>query len=367
MDQWTLFQTLFNGVDGLFLLAVQTNSAAMAAGVNAAMVSLVTVWFAATSAMDLFGQGNNDAVMACVRRAIRAAFVLGLLAAANYTSIFATYVLTTAPNELMGAFTGAAAQTGTTPAAFDKLLNGGWAATAILLKQLNWLQPSSILLAALALVEFAVGAVFIAIAFLTWMMAHIMLGLAIIIGPLFVACLLWEKAVYLFNAWVNALLSLTLAQVLVIGLLVLLLPVETQILQGILVLSQPVTGAAAIAAAPQVFATPDGSGVGYAMAGQAGSGDNDIAGQVHYFIEAALIYFAIGWLAPKVVALAERLTSGAAPGIAAFSAAAQARLASGASAIAGAAGRVAGIGGASGAAGGAAGMRSISPTGRAVG
>jgi hypothetical protein len=127
-----------------------------------------------------------------------------------YTAVFETFMLTTLPNELTAAVAGAQGAGAVTPATFDKRLNGGLTAVAEILKN-----------ASVGPEDGSVGALFIAIGFLVFIASHIMLGLAITVGPLFVAMPLWEKTVHLFSAWISTMLGLIMAQVLIVALLAL--------------------------------------------------------------------------------------------------------------------------------------------------
>jgi type IV secretion system protein VirB6 len=336
MNSWTFFQWIFDNFDAQFLGAVQANANNLVQAVQAPLLVGITVWLAATASIELYGAGT-DPVFMLVRKCVRAAIVLGLVGAAGYTAIFETFALTTLPNELTAAITGAQGDAGAlTPAAFDRLLQGGWIAVVEITKNISVWEPKTAILAIFAILIYGVGALFIAIGFLVFIASHIMLGLAITVGPLFVAMLLWEKTVYLFSAWISTLLALIMTQVLVVALLALLLTTETNLIQQIT-----------------------------ALGGANGANANDIGGQVHFMIEACLLYFMIGYLAPKIEKLAEALARGAAPGIAGLSAMAHGALGRGASA----AGSEAASGARAGAVGlarsGAAGMRSVTPASRA--
>jgi type IV secretion system protein VirB6 len=335
MDQWRLFAWIFDNFDTQFLAAVQGNANNLLAAVQTPLLLGVTVWLAGTSAVELYSPGT-DPIFMLVRKAIRGALVLGMVGAASYTAVFETFVLTTLPNELTAAIAGAGNGGAGTPAAFDKLLNGGWVAVAMILKNVSGWAPSTIILAIIAVAEFVIGGIFIAIGFLVYIASHIMLGLAITIGPLFVCALLWDKSVYLFDAWIKTLLAQVVTQVLIVAMLSVLLLTETNILTQINALNAP-----------------------------SGHNANDIAGQVHYMIESALLYFMIGYLAPKIVELAQALTRGAAPGIAGLSQRAHGAMSSGAKAVGNAALSGAKSAGTALGRAGAAGMRSITPAGKA--
>jgi type IV secretory pathway VirB6-like protein len=337
MDTWTLFQFLYETFDVQFLTAVNTNANNLLSALTAPLIVGVTVWLAGTMAIELYSPGAEP-LMLFVRKLIRAALVVGLITAAAYATIFEQFVLTTLPNELTAAITGNQSAGALTPDAFDKLLQGGWVSVVLILKNVSAWNPQSVILALLAVIEFGIGGLFIAVGFLVFIASHIMLGLTITVGPLLVCALLWDKTVYLFNAWISTILSLVLTQVLIVSLLALLLRTENNLLQ-------------------QMVAANSAGGVNF----------NDIGGQVHYFMESALLYFMIGYLSPKIAELAQSLTRGAAPGIAGASQMAHGMLGSAASRVGQDA--AAGAQAASGAtlSGGKAAMRSLTPAGKALG
>lgn len=335
MNSWTFFQTVFDGFDTQFLAAVQGMANALIAAVRTPLLVGVTIWLAGTTAIELYQPGNEPLLM-LVRKVIRAGFVLGLVGAAGYTAIFTTLMLTTLPNEITAAITGTGDAGALTPAAFDKMFSGGWVAVVQIWENLSAWSVKSIVVGLTATVEAVVGSFFIGIGFAVFVASHVMLGLVIIVGPLFVCMLLWEKTVYLFNAWISGMLALVMTQVLIVAMLGLLLTTETNILTQITALN-----------------------------GATGANANDVAGQIHYLIEAGILYFLIGYLSPRIAELAQALTHGAAPGISAFSQMAHGAVASGAMKAASKVADAAGSAGSALGSAGAAGMRSLTPAGRA--
>jgi type IV secretion system protein VirB6 len=335
MNSWQFFAYIFDNFDVQFLAAVQQMATALVNYVRAPLTAGIMLWIAGMSAIELYHPGSEP-LMGLFRKVIRAGLVLAMVGAANYTALFGTFALTTLPNEITAAITGAASGGALTPAAFDQMLGGGWAGLVQIWENLSNWSVKAMVIGMVAGAQFLVGAIFIAVGFVVFISSHIMLGLVIVVGPLFVCMLLWDKTVHLFNAWVAAILSLIVTQVLIVALLSLLLTTETNILNQITALN-----------------------------GAAGANANDVAGQMHYLVEATILFFMIGYLSPKIPQLAERLTGGAATGISAFSQMAHGAVASGAKAAGGGA-AASGVKAAGGglARAGAAGMRSLNPTGK---
>jgi type IV secretion system protein VirB6 len=335
VDEWNFFGFLYNNFAVQFLAAVQANAGNLASALQTPLLLGVTIWLAATSAMELL-QPGTDPMLMFVRKAIRAMLVIGLVTAANYTQVFCNFVITTLPNELTAAISGAKMAGTLTPHAFDALFQSGWVGVLGIVKNVSVWEPKTVILALFASLSFLVGAFFIAIGFLIFIACQILLGLAITVGPAFVCLLLWEKTVSYFTAWISVLAAGVMTQVLVVALLAVLMTTEQNIMQQI-----------------------------SAMNAASGGNANDIGGQVHYLIESALLYFMIGYLAPKVVELAQSMTGGATPGISALSQMAHSALSKGAGNVASAAGSGIKAAGAATGRAAAAGMRSIKPAGRA--
>lgn len=147
MNSWAFFQWIFDNFDAQFLGAVQANANNLVQAVQAPLLVGITVWLAATASIELYGAGT-DPVFMLVRKCVRAAIVLGLVGAAGYTAIFETFALTTLPNELTAAITGAQGGAGAlTPAAFDRLLQGGWIAVVEITKNISVWEPKTAILA----------------------------------------------------------------------------------------------------------------------------------------------------------------------------------------------------------------------------
>lgn len=333
MNEWTFYQFLFQSFDTQFLAAVQTGATNLLSAVQGPLLLFVTVYIAWEASKELFAPSANP-LMDFVRVCIRAVIVITMLTAASYTQLFQTFMLTTLPNELTAAVSNSGVNVTGTPAAFDKLFQGGFVALDQILKNVSVFSVKSLVLGLFTAMEFLVGALFIAIGFLIYIASHIMLGLAITVGPLFVCALLFRWSVFLFSAWICTLLAMVLTQVLIVALLSLLLVTEQNILTQIVNLN---------------------------AAG--GANGNNLGAQIHYLVEAALLYFMIGYLSPKIEELARALTHGASPAISSLSQMAHGKLATGATAAGRAA--VSGVKSAGSSLAGAAGMRSIKPVGKA--
>jgi type IV secretion system protein VirB6 len=349
VDSWHFFGFIFTTISTLFTGTVQTAVGSIIAYMHTPLILGTTVWLAGSFAQELLSVHHSNPFPVILRRIIRAGLVLALASAAAYVPLFATFMMTEWPNEITLKIASAFGQAGVMAVdAFDKLLGGSWVMLVQIWNNTPTFSPKGYAIALIAGIEFIIDAIFIAIAFLIYLSTYVMLGLTIVFGPFCVCALLWEKSVFIFNGWISTVLGLITTQALVVCLLTILMITETTLLN-------------------QMTQANGSTGVNV----------NDPLAQLHYLIEAMLLYFLVGYLAPKMPQLARSIIGAGAPGIEAMSGAMHGALATGVSmatraGIGGAASAAASIGarmsrgvGGGGTSVSPIGMRSITPAGRA--
>jgi hypothetical protein len=342
VNQWTFFSFVYQSIDTAFLGAVQTNVSAFIAALQMPALLLTTVYIALEATKILYGDGGANPMLAFVKICARASIMLGLLGAANYTSLFVQLALQTLPTEMMTVFGGATGTGITSPqGVFDAFLQSGWVSVVEVWKNIGW-SPKAILAALMAAMLFAIGSVCVCIGFIIYLASHIMLGLAVIVGPLFVVFVLLPQTASLFASWLTTLLSLVLTQTMISILLAVLRDTAQQILNQIVAISGTASGSA-------------------------GEYANDLGAQIHLYDEMVLLYFIIGGLSAAMPVLAGTLARSAAPGIASFAGAVQGAVGTAARQGVAMAARVGPATSSGLPSNGAAGLRSIRPVGKAVG
>jgi type IV secretory pathway VirB6-like protein len=183
---------------------------------------------------------------------------------------------------MMTVFGGATGTGITSPqGVFDAFLQAGWVSVVEVWKNIGW-SPKVVLAALMAAILFAIGSVCVCIGFIVYLASHIMLGLAVIVGPLFVVFVLLPQTASLFGSWLTTLLSLVLTQTMISILLAVLRDTSQQILNQIVAISGTASGTA-------------------------GEYTNDLGAQIHLYDEMVLLYFIIGSLSASMPVLAGTL------------------------------------------------------------
>lgn len=336
MNSWQFFEFLFETFDTRFLQAVQGMITAVVAAVHTPLLLSVSVYIGSIAAMELY-QPSSDPLFMLFRKVIRAAIVIFAVTAANYTNGIATLLLTTLPNDLTAVITGAGGNGQLAPEAFDRLWGGAWAAgNQVYANIAGWSLKGILLMLMIGGYWFLSGLAILA-AFMVFIVSHILLGLLIATGPFFIPFLLFERTYGYFSGWLATVLSLIVTQMFTVGLLALFLPVIGQILL-------------------QVGALNNGTGL---------NARNEMA-QLHYLIEAGLLFVALTYLTSRIPPLAQAVMGGVAADLGPVARMAHAAIGDTGRATAAIA-RAAGHGSGGGAPSKAMGLRDITPAGRSLG
>jgi len=332
VNDWAFFATIFAQFDVQFLAAVNAMIGQVLDVARAPLVAAITVWLAGSTIDELLHPGGEP-LLRLVRKAIRAGVVVIALTAATYNQLAGQMLLTELPNGITAAITGATGAPQLAPAAFDHVWGAAWASGLEVYKNLPSWSLKGVALGILVGLYFIGAMLAISVAFLIFVASHILLGLVIAVGPLFVALFLFERTQRFFNGWIGTVLSLIMLQVFVVGILGLLINVETQIVKEI-------AGAN----------------------GAAGVNANDEITQLKLIIEAFAVFAMMAFLTTRLPGLAGAVMSGVAADIAPISHMVHSALYAGTAGPAVSAARAAGSGVR---AGSAAAMRSIRASGAA--
>ena len=100
-------------------------------------------------------------------------------------------------------------------------------------KNLPSLSFKGALLSLLVFAFWAVALAAVAIGFLMFLASHVLMALLIIVGPIFVACALFEASRQYFVGWLSTCVSTVVSQVLVVALMSLMIKIETNELSRI--------------------------------------------------------------------------------------------------------------------------------------
>jgi type IV secretory pathway VirB6-like protein len=309
---------------------VQGMESQLSAAVRGPLLLAVTLYIAGMTAMELMNPGG-DPLLGLFRKIIRASVVLSAASMATYTPWVHNILLNDLPNSITNAISGAAGNGALAPAAFDTLLGQAYATGLMVYKSLSGWSAKSVGISITVGLYLMASAICIGAAFFMFLAAHILLGLTVAFGPMFMCFLLFPRTLRYFDGWLSTALTLVLCQALLVGLLSLLINVETDIIHSILALN-----------------------------GSSGENASDEFGQLHFLVEGFILFASIGFFAGTMPIIAARIMGGAAAEFSPITRVVNGALSSGAAAV----GQMAMGSSAPASGGGAQGMRAISIAGR---
>ena len=228
---WNVFQTIWSALDVPLEGAVSSAVSSVSAWVSGPFRWWVLVYLICVLAIAACSPSEGD-VGAWWRHLWRAVAVYWAVAySGNFSAIFGNMALTILPQQLGQALSGATR--GTTPFgvnSFDALFNFVFSSG---LQAYNGLPLFSIKAAFLTLFILAfmlLALVAIAEMFLVYLTSHVVVALAIAIGPALAALYMWEMTRRYFFGWMGVVLGAVLTQVLAVGLLAIYLRItQTEI------------------------------------------------------------------------------------------------------------------------------------------
>jgi type IV secretion system protein VirB6 len=230
---WTVFTSLYNSFDTAFLAAVQGVVGQLVAYVQAPLLAGIALYVGGMLMVEMLEPAGNSG-MNVIRLLLRGAIVyFAVSSVAVYNEYFATLFLQTPPNEIGNAIAGVAGGPALNPASFDNLWNTAWAAGEAVFKNLPSWSPKGIMLTFVVAAYWALALLAIGLAFLIYMGAHVMVGLLVATGPLFVCLLLWQKTAKMFDAWIGSMAAGVILQIFSIALLTVLVATAGQMVRQI--------------------------------------------------------------------------------------------------------------------------------------
>jgi type IV secretion system protein VirB6 len=289
MNSWQFFGYIYQHLDTQIMGALNPMVVAASQAAQRPLLAALTLWLALTAADDLL-RPTGDPMRPFIRRVIRAAVVMTAVTAATYTTVFANELLNDIPNGVSQALAGATGGQQVTANAFDQLWGSAWAAGDEVYKNIGAYSLKGVALTILVGLYWIAAIIAVGIAFLVYVLSHVMLGAAVALGPFFVALFLFDYTRKFFEGWIAVALALVVTQVLVVTLLALLIGIENEIVREI-----AASGAAA------------------------GVNANDVPAELHYLLEAGACYALLAFLAMQIPSFAARIMNGVAPDVRAIS------------------------------------------------
>ena len=225
---WSLFQSIQQNIEPPFLSAVNGVTSTMVSAVSGVLNAAMVIFVVMIGYMTVSGRMSvpiRDLWLALIKGAVVAVAVTS----DGYSQYFQNLFLTTLPNDVVNAITGAAGGS-VSASAFDHVWNKAFAGGLAVWKNLSW---TDIGLQILVAIYWMSGAVACAFGFLVWLASHILLGLFVAVGPLLVPMFMFPVTRSLFERWIGSMLSMIFLQIFVVVLLVVLTKAEETLLVNI--------------------------------------------------------------------------------------------------------------------------------------
>jgi type IV secretion system protein VirB6 len=231
VNQWHLFQFVFERADLPIQQGVQAMVGALSGYFHGPLLLIVSVYLAGMTAVELYRPDGNIG-MNTVRRLFRAALVVAVvLNVGTYNQYVTGFFFDTIPTEISNAVSAVTPQdVPVKAAAFDSLLDNSIAASVRVYKAAPSLSLRGLFIMFIAAAYLIWAAIALAVAFLVWIVSHIFLALLIATGPAFVVLFLFPRTEPFFNGWINAVVAVIITQVFVVALLAFSLLVEMAII-----------------------------------------------------------------------------------------------------------------------------------------
>lgn len=289
MNSWGLFAWLFTAVEPPLVGAVQSIIAALS-GYVAPILKWFIVAYVAGRMIVMAYSPAAEPLMGFLKILFKCAIAYWIVAsAATYNQYLGTLLLTTLPTEISHVISGANGSPIVNGQAFDDIWNKAWSAGLAVYRDIPW-TIKGIGLQFAIVIYWLVALLSIAIGFLVYLCALVILALLIAVGILFAAMFPFTATRGYFDRWIAACLSMVLLQIFVVTLLSLLVQAVNTLMAQI----------------------SNGGGNGFSNA-------NEID-QLQMLLGAGLLFFVSGIIAKQLPAVAVAVAGGVCADVSAFGA-----------------------------------------------
>lgn len=222
---WTIFATLTGIIEPPVVAAASSIAGQFLSAMSAVLTAALTVYVAITG-YQMFAGHMAEPLRDVWVRIFKGAVVVFLMQAGSYNQYVTNLFLTGIPNDISNALGGGQISGGAFDHAWNLMFKGGlevWQNTSM------W----DVGLQILILLYWFSGSVAIALGWIIWQSAQILLALFVAVGPLIIAMMLFNSLRSIFERWIGALFSMIFLQAMVIILLIVLIKAENQILSSL--------------------------------------------------------------------------------------------------------------------------------------
>lgn len=210
-----MIKNIFDSVDAVGASFVQNAFGQLAASLATPLKAMLIIYVAAYGYAAMKGArafNVNDAFL----RAVRIVFIVMMVTKWDTYSLFVVEVATKAPDQIGSVITkGLGGDSAALSTNLGKFNDAIWTLVSQINAQGSMLSPSTAVLAALVAL---VGMVFVGVAAAMLMYAKLGLWIVLAIGPLFVVLMLYEWSARFAMGWLNTVVSMMVAMVLVYGI-----------------------------------------------------------------------------------------------------------------------------------------------------
>jgi len=224
---WTLFSDFAKQLDVPFLQAVNGATDSLLGAVRPAFAAAAVLYVAMQGYMIVTGR-TVEPMRDVWYKLVKVAAVAFILGAAAYHQYVSDFFLNGIPNDINSAITGSAGSV--TAASFDHVWNKAFGGGIAVWQHLSWHDFG---LEGLIVLYWIVGAFSVGVAFVVWLISHILLGLFVAVGPLVLPMFMFPAVRGIFDRWISSLLSCIFLQVFITVLLVVLIATENALLDRI--------------------------------------------------------------------------------------------------------------------------------------
>jgi type IV secretion system protein VirB6 len=230
--------SVFATMDTKFVDVLQTfisqGANAVSQSMSGPLAAMLTIYIACYGWLILRGL-VNEPIMEFAMRAVRLGIILMLVRQASdyntyVTQIFFTELPKTLGDALSSSSGGSSGSSGTIASSFDKLLDQGWNIATDIWSQAGW-NASMIINGLVSIAVLLVSATVSAIGYVVSLYARVALSIVLALGPVFIACSMFETTRRFTESWIGQLVNYVILQVLSVSIGTLVLSTMTAIIK----------------------------------------------------------------------------------------------------------------------------------------
>ncbi|NSX34439.1 type IV secretion system protein [Brevundimonas vesicularis] len=192
-----IFGPAYTYIDGKLAMLLGERVGSVMSSVQPVLMTAVTLYVVLYGYAILRGS-IDEPIMDFIMRAVKLVFIVAIATTGAYNSFVTGPLFTGMPNWIAGAVTGGS--TGGAGAPFDQMLAMGLSTGEAISETATPLDLATNLIAVVVII---VGVLAAAIGFAIFMIAKVALALLVTLGPIFIACLVFEPTRRFFYGWLS--------------------------------------------------------------------------------------------------------------------------------------------------------------------